>query len=183
MGVANWLRTRFCAGDRRASATCDGAKDEAVPASGKGFESGIRSSCFASYAFAYLAGGVHCVPRDDRDTRPDVAAADDPRLADGVPGDLDGPEFDVVPGDVDADVRLLLLDVPVRLLAFFLYRRRSSSIQASKWSLLDAFFICLLVAAEIYAFIILFLGYMQTLWPLRRTPVPLPDDPNDWPAC
>ena len=50
------------------------------------------------------------------------------------------------------------------------------------WSLLDAFFISLLVLAEAYAFIILFLGYLQTLWPLRRTPVPLPDDPEMWPA-
>ncbi len=50
------------------------------------------------------------------------------------------------------------------------------------WSLLDAFFIALLVLAEAYAFIILFLGYLQTLWPLRRTPVPLPDDPESWPA-
>ena len=53
---------------------------------------------------------------------------------------------------------------------------------AVKWTPLNAFFIWLLVGAEAYAFIILFLGYMQTLWPLRRTPVPLPDDPNDWPA-
>ena len=53
---------------------------------------------------------------------------------------------------------------------------------AIKWSLLDAFFIWLLVAAEAYAFVVLFLGYMQTLWPLRRTPVPLPDDPEDWPS-
>ena len=29
---------------------------------------------------------------------------------------------------------------------------------------------------------ILFLGYLQTLWPLRRTPVPLPDDTDMWPA-
>jgi cellulose synthase (UDP-forming) len=52
----------------------------------------------------------------------------------------------------------------------------------SVWTLLDGFFICLLLFAEAYAFIILFLGYMQTLWPLRRTPVPLPDDPGKWPA-
>ena len=39
-----------------------------------------------------------------------------------------------------------------------------------------------LLFAEIYAFVILFLGYLQTLWPLRRTPVPLPDDPEPWPA-
>ena len=47
---------------------------------------------------------------------------------------------------------------------------------------LDAFFIILLLCAETYAFVILFLGYLQTLWPLRRTPVPLPDDPEQWPA-
>ena len=52
----------------------------------------------------------------------------------------------------------------------------------SVWSLLDAFFIVLLLFAETYAFVILFLGYMQTLWPLRRTPVSLPDDPDLWPA-
>jgi cellulose synthase (UDP-forming) len=47
---------------------------------------------------------------------------------------------------------------------------------------LDAFFISLLLLAELYAFTILFLGYLQTLWPLRRTPVPLPDDTEQWPA-
>jgi cellulose synthase (UDP-forming) len=51
----------------------------------------------------------------------------------------------------------------------------------SAWSGLDAFFIGLLLCAEIYAFMILFLGYLQTLWPLRRTPVPLPDDTEQWP--
>ena len=52
----------------------------------------------------------------------------------------------------------------------------------TKWTALDAFFIWLLVLAETYAFVILFLGYLQTLWPLRRTPVPLPEDPENWPA-
>ncbi|SNS48961.1 cellulose synthase (UDP-forming) [Granulicella rosea] len=52
----------------------------------------------------------------------------------------------------------------------------------TNWTPLDGFFIWLLVGAEAYAFAILFLGYMQTLWPLRRTPVPLPDDPEDWPS-
>ena len=42
----------------------------------------------------------------------------------------------------------------------------------SVWSLLDGFFISLLIFAESYAFVILFLGYLQTMWPLRRTPVP-----------
>src|SRR5580698_8422307 len=52
----------------------------------------------------------------------------------------------------------------------------------STWSLLDGFFMCLLLIAEAYAFVILFLGYLQTVWPLRRTPVPLPGDPEKWPS-
>ncbi|WP_446742161.1 UDP-forming cellulose synthase catalytic subunit [Silvibacterium acidisoli] len=51
----------------------------------------------------------------------------------------------------------------------------------NKWGPLDAFFILLLVAAETYAFIVLFLGFMQTIWPLRRAPVPLPENPEEWP--
>ncbi len=51
----------------------------------------------------------------------------------------------------------------------------------AKWTWLDAFFIGLLLAAEVYSFCILALGYVQTLWPLRRTPVPLPEDTCEWP--
>src|ERR1700759_2333523 len=36
----------------------------------------------------------------------------------------------------------------------------------SSYTKLDMFFIILLVLAECYAFTILFLGYLQTLWPL-----------------
>jgi cellulose synthase (UDP-forming) len=49
------------------------------------------------------------------------------------------------------------------------------------WHSLDAFFILVLLMAEGYAFLILFLGYLQTVWPLRRAPVPLPDNPLEWP--
>ena len=52
---------------------------------------------------------------------------------------------------------------------------------SSIWGALDAFFILVLCFAESYAFATLFLGYLQTMWPLRRTPVPLPDNPDDWP--
>jgi cellulose synthase (UDP-forming) len=38
-----------------------------------------------------------------------------------------------------------------------------------------------LIFAEVYAFFILFLGYFQTVWPLRRAPVALPDNADDWP--
>lgn len=46
---------------------------------------------------------------------------------------------------------------------------------------LDAFFILCLLLAEAFAFVILFLGYFQTIWPLRRAPVALPENPDDWP--
>src|SRR6201997_3512188 len=52
---------------------------------------------------------------------------------------------------------------------------------ANHWGMLDAFFIICLILAETYAFFILFLGYFQTIWPLRRAPVALPDDESDWP--
>jgi cellulose synthase (UDP-forming) len=46
----------------------------------------------------------------------------------------------------------------------------------------DTGFVLLLVCAELYAFITLFLGYFQTLRPLRRRPVPLPQDARTWPT-
>jgi cellulose synthase catalytic subunit (UDP-forming) len=52
----------------------------------------------------------------------------------------------------------------------------------SKATPVDAFFILLILFAETYAAFTLLLGYMQTLWPLRRAPVELPDDPSLWPA-
>lgn len=47
---------------------------------------------------------------------------------------------------------------------------------------LDLFFVCLLLLAEWYAFIELYLGYFQTSWLLRRRPMPLPEDVAEWPA-
>ncbi|WP_251978190.1 UDP-forming cellulose synthase catalytic subunit [Salinicola avicenniae] len=39
-----------------------------------------------------------------------------------------------------------------------------------------------LFAAEVYAWIILILGYLQNLWPLQRRVVPLPADMASWPS-
>jgi len=52
---------------------------------------------------------------------------------------------------------------------------------ANHWSALDAFFIFSLLFAEAYSFVILFLGYFQTIWPLRRAPVALPENTDAWP--
>ncbi len=39
-----------------------------------------------------------------------------------------------------------------------------------------------LAIAECYAIIVLVLGYVQTLWPLERKPIPMPDDVSLWPT-
>lgn len=39
-----------------------------------------------------------------------------------------------------------------------------------------------LLMAELYAFVILALGYFQVLWPLNRKPMPLPADQAQWPS-
>jgi len=48
-------------------------------------------------------------------------------------------------------------------------------------NVVDAFFIFSLLGAEAFAFGILFLGYFQTIWPLRRPPAALPEDVDEWP--
>src|SRR5262245_31479549 len=39
-----------------------------------------------------------------------------------------------------------------------------------------------LYAAEVYAWIVLTIGYFQVLWPLERQPAPLPADAKEWPT-
>lgn len=39
-----------------------------------------------------------------------------------------------------------------------------------------------LFGAECYALLILLLGYLQSAWPLRRQPLPLPANPDEWPT-
>src|SRR5690606_6534084 len=46
----------------------------------------------------------------------------------------------------------------------------------------DLFFGTGLVLAELYALMVLLIGYFQTAWPLRRKPAPLPHDIRDWPS-
>jgi cellulose synthase (UDP-forming) len=52
---------------------------------------------------------------------------------------------------------------------------------SNAWDWVDAACIVILLSAETYAFVILFLGFMQTIWPLKRPPVPLPSDHTEWP--
>ena len=49
-------------------------------------------------------------------------------------------------------------------------------------SVLQGLFGTILALAETYAITVLALGYIQTICPLERKPVPLPEDPDDWPS-
>jgi cellulose synthase (UDP-forming) len=46
---------------------------------------------------------------------------------------------------------------------------------------IDSVFMLILIGAEVYTILIMFLGYMQTAWPLRRAPIPMPPDDSKWP--
>ena len=46
---------------------------------------------------------------------------------------------------------------------------------------IDAVFMLILLSAEAYTIMIMLLGYMQTVWPLRRGPLPMPADEVRWP--
>ncbi len=67
--------------------------------------------------------------------------------------------------------------------AYYRYSETAWNVSTS-WStlhVLDLTFVFLLLAAESYAFLILFLGCFQTLRPLKRNPLQMPEDYTTWP--
>lgn len=62
----------------------------------------------------------------------------------------------------------------------YMYWRLTSSLGFE--NPLDMIFGYGLVLAEIYALLVLLFGYLQTAWPLRRRPYPLPLDNSLWPV-
>ena len=71
--------------------------------------------------------------------------------------------------------------------ARYAYYRYSETIWnfRTSWSQIqtvDAAFVVLLLIAETYSFVILFLGCIQTSRPLKRRPIPLPEDSSTWPT-
>lgn len=62
----------------------------------------------------------------------------------------------------------------------YLYWRVTETLSFDSWG--NAFFGSGLFMAELYAWIVLVLGFIQTAWPLERKPVPLPEDTREWPT-
>lgn len=62
----------------------------------------------------------------------------------------------------------------------YMYWRLTSTLGFETW--LDAFFGYGLLVAELYALVVLVLGYLQTAWPLRRQPILMSKPPSEWPT-
>jgi len=78
----------------------------------------------------------------------------------------------------------LMMVISVLVSTRYMYWRITQSVglEGNTRTWVDIFFAGGLIAAEIYAYIVLLLGYFQVLWPLNRKPVPLPQDTADWPT-
>ncbi|WP_419758623.1 UDP-forming cellulose synthase catalytic subunit [Acidisoma sp.] len=88
--------------------------------------------------------------------------------------------FFVVSRFRDRRVTIFLAILSLAMSARYIYWRATETLtfQTTPTLLLGS----LLVTAELYAVVVLVLGYVQTIWPLDRKPVPLPPDPADWPT-
>jgi cellulose synthase (UDP-forming) len=75
-------------------------------------------------------------------------------------------------------VFLIALSLAVSLR--YIFWRVTETLQFGSWT--EMFFGVGLALAEVYAIIVLVLGYVQTTWPLDRRPLPLPPDPQTWPT-
>jgi len=77
-------------------------------------------------------------------------------------------------------VTLVLVSLSVLASTRYLYWRCITSLQIEQS--VDLLLGLALLAAELYAWIILIVGYFQTAWPLKRKPVPMPQDLSMWPT-
>lgn len=75
---------------------------------------------------------------------------------------------------------LVLMLVSVTVSSRYIFWRVSTTLGSE--SGVDATLSMVLLVAELYAFLVLLMGYVQTAWPLRRRPVALPADTTLWPT-
>ena len=75
---------------------------------------------------------------------------------------------------------LILVILSIVVSSRYIWWRITSTLDFTTF--LEAFLGYGLLLAEIYAWIVLLLSYLQTAWPLERKPEPLPDDFSLWPT-
>lgn len=77
-------------------------------------------------------------------------------------------------------VTLLMTLISLTVSSRYLYWRLTETMQMD--DKIDLFFGTGLIMAEIYAWLVLVLGFFQTIWPLQRRPVAITEPIEDWPT-
>lgn len=75
---------------------------------------------------------------------------------------------------------ILMITLSITVSSRYLWWRMTSTLNWDDW--LSLILGLILMAAEIYSWVVLMLGYFQNIWPLKRKPVPLPEDTSTWPV-
>ncbi len=86
----------------------------------------------------------------------------------------------LIKGHPSRGVTLMLITLSMVLSTRYIWWRLTDTMQFA--SVLEAVLGIGLILAELYAWLVLVLGYIQTAWPLRRPPIGLPDDVAEWPT-
>src|ERR1700733_4938311 len=86
----------------------------------------------------------------------------------------------VIRGQPSRGVTLVLITLSIAVSTRYIWWRLTETLQFP--SEMEAFLGIGLILAELYAWLVLILGYVQTAWPLRRPPVAMPDDLAVWPT-
>ena len=86
----------------------------------------------------------------------------------------------LIRGQPSRGVTLILITLSIVVSTRYIWWRVSETLQFP--SELEAFLGIGLILAELYAWLVLVLGYIQTAWPLHRPPVALPENIAEWPT-
>lgn len=86
----------------------------------------------------------------------------------------------IIKGHPSRGVTLALITLSIVVSTRYIWWRLTATMQFA--SVTEACLGIGLILAELYAWFVLVLGYIQTAWPLRRPPVALPEDIAEWPT-
>jgi cellulose synthase (UDP-forming) len=86
----------------------------------------------------------------------------------------------LIKGHPSRGVTLILITLSIVVSTRYIWWRLTQTMQFA--SPFEAFLGIGLVLAEVYAWLVLVLGYIQTAWPLNRSPVAMPEDLGEWPT-
>jgi len=86
----------------------------------------------------------------------------------------------IIKGHPSRGVTLVMITLSIVVSTRYIWWRLTDTMQFA--SVLEAALGIGLILAELYAWLVLVLGYIQTAWPLNRPPVALPDDVDRWPT-